>query len=53
MFDLFLTNDADQQEHIGLEYEFANMFAVRAGYKINYTTEGITFGQAFIKWSEV
>jgi hypothetical protein len=44
MFDLFLTNDADQQEHIGIEYEFANMFSVRAGYKINYTTEGITFG---------
>jgi hypothetical protein len=44
MFDLFLANDADQQEHIGLEYEFANMFSVRAGYKINYTTEGMTFG---------
>jgi len=44
MFDLFLANDADQQEHIGLEYEFANMFSVRAGYKINYTTEGLTFG---------
>ena len=44
MFDLFLANDAEQQEHIGLEYEFANMFAVRAGYKISYTTEGLTFG---------
>jgi hypothetical protein len=44
MFDLFLTNDADQQEHIGIEYEFANMFSVRAGYKVNYATEGLTFG---------
>jgi len=44
MFDLFLANDADQQEHIGLEYEFANMFSLRAGYKLNYVTEGLTFG---------
>jgi len=44
MFDLFLANDADQQEHFGLEYEFANIFAIRAGYKINYATEGLTFG---------
>jgi hypothetical protein len=43
-FDLFLANDADQQEHLGLEYEFANTFAIRAGYKFNYTTEGLTFG---------
>lgn len=43
-FDLFLANDADQQEHLGLEYEFANTFAIRAGYKFNYSTEGFTFG---------
>jgi hypothetical protein len=44
VFDLFLTNDADQQEHVGIEYEFANTLALRAGYKINYTSEGLTFG---------
>lgn len=44
MFDLSLANDAEQQEHVGLEYEFAGTFAVRAGYKFNYTTEGLTFG---------
>jgi hypothetical protein len=43
-FDLFLANDADQQEHLGLEYEFANTFALRVGYKVNYSTEGFTFG---------
>ncbi len=43
-FDLFLANDADQQEHLGIEYEFANTIAIRAGYKINYSTEGLTFG---------
>jgi hypothetical protein len=44
MFDLFLANDADQQEHVGIEYEFANMFSIRAGYKFNYETEGFTCG---------
>ena len=44
MFDLFLANDADQQEHVGLEYEFANTIALRVGYKFNYGTEGLTFG---------
>jgi hypothetical protein len=44
MFDLFLANDADQQEHLGLEYEFANTIALRVGYKFNYGTEGLTFG---------
>lgn len=44
LFDLFLANDADQQEHIGLEYEFANTIALRAGYKFNYGTESFTCG---------
>jgi hypothetical protein len=44
MFDLFLENDADQQEHVGIEYEFANMVSLRAGYKINYATQGFTCG---------
>jgi len=44
MFDLFLANDATQQEHLGIEYEFANTVAVRLGYKFNYSTEGFTAG---------
>jgi hypothetical protein len=43
-FDLFLANDAGQQEHMGLEYEFANTVALRLGYKFNYETQGLTFG---------
>ena len=43
-FDLFQPNDYAQQEHIGIEYEYAEFFALRAGYKINYDTEGFTFG---------
>lgn len=43
-FDLFQPNDYAQQAHFGLEYEFAGMFALRAGYKLNYDYEGLTVG---------
>jgi hypothetical protein len=43
-FDLFQPNDYAQQEHVGLEYEYDGIFALRAGYKFNYDSEGITFG---------
>ena len=43
-FDIFQSNDYDQQQHFGLEYEFANTIALRAGYKNNYDIEGLTFG---------
>ena len=43
-FDLFQPNDYAQQEHVGVEYEYAGSFALRAGYKINYDSEGLTVG---------
>jgi hypothetical protein len=43
-FDLFQPNDYAQQEHCGIEYEFAGTFALRAGYKFNYDNEGLTLG---------
>jgi len=43
-FDLFQPNDYDQQEHMGIEYEYAGVLALRAGYKANYDFEGPTFG---------
>lgn len=43
-FDLFQPNDYDQQQHAGIEYEYAGTFALRAGYKFNYDTEGLTLG---------
>ncbi len=46
-FDLFQPNDYAQQEHVGIEYEFARTFAFRAGYKFNYDTEGLTLGAGF------
>jgi hypothetical protein len=43
-FDLFQPNDYAQQEHLGLEYEFDGVFAIRGGYKFNYDSEGLTAG---------
>jgi hypothetical protein len=43
-FDLFQPNDYAQQEHVGVEYDYAGMFAVRAGYKFNYDSESLTLG---------
>jgi len=43
-FDLVQPRDFDQQYNVGLEYEFMEMVALRAGYKINYDTEGLTLG---------
>ncbi len=43
-FDLYQPNDYSQQEHLGVEYEFQGVFALRAGYKFNYDYEGLTLG---------
>jgi hypothetical protein len=43
-FDLFQPNDYAQQEHLGLEYSFDNTVSLRAGYKFNYDSEGLTLG---------
>jgi hypothetical protein len=43
-FDLFQPNDYTQQQHLGVEYEYAGVFALRVGYKFNYDTEGFTAG---------
>ena len=43
-FDLFQPNDYTQQAHLGAEYEFMKTFALRAGYKFNYDSEGFTAG---------
>lgn len=43
-FDLFQPNDYAQQAHFGLEYVYADVFALRSGYKFNYDSEGLTLG---------
>lgn len=42
--DIIQPNDYDQQLHFGAEYMFANLFALRVGYKWNYDADGLTFG---------
>lgn len=42
--DIFHPNDYAQQMHMGVEYEFAGMFALRGGYKFNYDFDGLTLG---------
>lgn len=43
-YDLFQPNDYKQQMHMGVEFSFAEMFAVRSGYKLDYDAESLTFG---------
>jgi len=43
-FDIFHPNDYAQQIHMGAEYEFAGVLALRGGYKLNYDTDGLTVG---------
>lgn len=42
--DIFHPNDYAQQIHVGMEYEYGGMFALRGGYKFNYDFDGFTFG---------
>jgi hypothetical protein len=42
--DLFQANDSGQHIHLGLEYEYASIIALRIGYKSNYDAEGFSFG---------
>jgi hypothetical protein len=43
-FDLFQPNDFAQQAHLGVEYLYAGIVAVRGGYKFNYDADGFTAG---------
>ena len=43
-FDLFQPNDYAQQAHLGVEYVYANVIALRMGYKFNYDADGYTAG---------
>jgi hypothetical protein len=43
-YDLFQPNDYRQQMHVGAEYSFSELLALRLGYKFDYDTEGLTFG---------
>jgi hypothetical protein len=42
--DIFHPNDYAQQVHVGVEYEYGGLIALRGGYKFNYDFDGFTFG---------
>jgi hypothetical protein len=43
-WDIFQPNDYAQQMHLGLEYSFHEILALRTGYKFNYDNDGMTYG---------
>lgn len=45
--DIFHPNDYAQQVHMGVEYEYSAIFALRGGYKFNYDFDGLTLGAGF------
>lgn len=47
-YDLFQPNDYQQQMHVGAEYSFADVVAVRVGYKVDYDSEGLTYGAGLL-----
>jgi len=43
-YDMVQTRDNSQQQHLGMEYVFNNLLALRFGYKFFYDEEDVTFG---------
>ncbi len=43
-FDAMFPNDDDGRQHVGVEYSYRRMAALRAGYKAGYDSQGATFG---------
>ena len=45
--DVLHPNDYTERLHIGTEFVYAKMIAIRAGYKFNYDVENFSFGLGF------
>jgi hypothetical protein len=43
-YDLSQPRDYSQQHHVGIEYALRDILFLRAGYKINFDDEGLTYG---------
>lgn len=43
-FDIMQPRDFDQQYNVGFEYGYHKMYFLRGGYKMNYDSDGLTFG---------
>lgn len=42
--DAIFPNDDDVREHFGAEYSYRRMASLRAGYKVGYDSQDVTFG---------
>jgi len=42
-----VSSDSPEKIHLGTEYIYNDLYSLRAGYKINYDEEGLTFGLGF------
>ncbi len=42
--DAMFPNDDDGRQHVGAEYSYRRLLALRAGYKAGYDSQGATFG---------
>lgn len=42
--DALHPRDFDERVHVGFEYKYGTLAAIRTGYKFNYDNEGLTFG---------
>ena len=47
--DVVFPNDGNSKAHVGLEYRLVPALALRAGSKINYTSQGFTAGAGFVR----
>jgi len=45
--DLIFPNDGNEKAHIGMEYRLVSALSLRVGTKVNYESQGMTFGAGF------
>ena len=42
--NVMVTNDGDVKTHLGIEFEYADLFALRAGYRMGWDNQNISVG---------
>ena len=47
--DVIFPNDGNSKAHLGIEYRLVPALALRAGSRINYTSQGLTAGAGFTR----
>lgn len=47
--DMVFPNDGNEKAHVGAEYRLVPALALRVGHKVNYESQGLTFGAGFTR----